>query len=72
MDGKPMRGRLRVSGTNVLAEVSIDGGASWIQIYTIAKTSAFTTAADEYGPAVVQITQASSTLYVNYSHMVIQ
>lgn len=71
MDGKPMRGRLKVSGANVVAEVSVDGGISWIQVYTIAKTSAFTSAPDEYGPCVVQITSASSTLYVNYSHLVI-
>ncbi len=41
--------RLAVSGSNILLQFSYDGGLNFLTIATIAKTTPFTTAPDEFG-----------------------
>ena len=45
--------RMDPTGTNVLSYSSSDG-QNWLQVGTVAKTTAFTTAPDEWGYAVIQ------------------
>lgn len=45
----PILLRLAISGSNVLVQVSYDGGLNFANFDSIAKTSAFTTAPDEFG-----------------------
>ncbi len=47
--GFPLLLRLAISGANVLAQVSSDGGLNFSTFETVAKTTAFTTAPDEFG-----------------------
>ena len=41
--------RMRVSGSNIISETSVDGGLNFVTLATIATTSAFTTAPDQFG-----------------------
>lgn len=48
------------SGTNTICRISVDGGQNWKTVYTIATTTAFTTAPDQSGVAGIANNAADS------------
>lgn len=51
-NGAPLLLRMAISGSNVLFQASTSGGATWITLATVAKTTIWTTAPDEFGISV--------------------
>jgi hypothetical protein len=52
--------RFTISGANILFKYSMDGGAHWTQLLSIAKTTPFTTAPDEWGIVVNSVSATAN------------